>query len=463
MAYIMSALAVALGCYYFYSIQKHSGRIVQLIYFELIYNLMIKFLIGNIGLLSSLNYLSDVICVWIVIEHIYQKRRRRIKAPRSLTICVAALFLVSVASFVFNMYSPLLYLWGFRNNFRFLIFAVMCAVHLDKADIKTIMQILQGFFILNIFIVTYQAFFTTYSERAVGDFISGLYSNGRERGGNAALNWMMCIVCTYAIVEYLRKKKTLLNLALYLFGSVYMAAMAEIKLFFLQIVIISVVAVAISKKSLKVIGFSALGAISIVLGIQMLYYFFPEFAAFFQIEQILSYVTRETGYGSAGHRAGIDRLTALPFILSHYLVTPLQRILGFGLGNADYSSNFSFLTSRFYAENSWSNYVFFSFSFMLIEQGFAGVAMYVMIFVNSFREALTCKNESAEGESIKTLVMLTSIIAITMFFSNASLRTESSGYLVHCINIFPFLLKKDSKDEELERTKIDRLRVKISW
>ena len=120
---------------------------------------------------------------------------------------------------------------------------------LKERDIPEIMNILFGFFLLNIVVVTYQAFFTSYSERAIGDFISGLYSNGMERGGNAFLNWLMCIVCTYYIVRYLNKETSVVNMLIAVAGSMNMSTVAEIKIFYIQIVFIGVVSLLMWRQS----------------------------------------------------------------------------------------------------------------------------------------------------------------------------------------------------------------------
>lgn len=146
MKYIVALIALILSIYYLYQVRRKSTRTVWLIYFELIYNLIIKFMIGNLGLPSILNYVTDAVLAWILLEYFMQKDARKLTIPKSLKVSFMILFLVSLVSYVLNLYSPLLYIWGFRNNFRFLLFALMCAVYLDKSDIKTIFDIIYGFF-----------------------------------------------------------------------------------------------------------------------------------------------------------------------------------------------------------------------------------------------------------------------------------------------------------------------------
>ena len=158
---------------------------------------------------------------------------------------------------------------------------------------------------------------------------------------------------------------------------------------------------------------------------------------------MLDYVTRDTGYGSGGRetKVGIDRLTAIPFVLNNFLVDPIDKIFGIGLGNADYSS-FSFLTSSFYENNSWSGYQFFYSSFITIEMGLTGLMCYLIVIFNYIKTAVKLKAKTIEDKSIKQFVIIISMISILMLFSNQTMKIEASAYLVHCILVLPYILMK---------------------
>ena len=446
MKYMISLMAVILAIYYYRLVSKYNGRVVKLIYFELIYNLIIKFLIGNIGLPSTLNYVADFVLIWIIAEFLYGKRKYNYYIPKSLVLCGTFLWVASIVSYIGNLYSPLLYLWGVRNNFRFILFAMMCAVYLRERDIQMVLRILTGFFYLNIIVVTYQYFFVSYSQSAIGDFISGLFSNGMERGGNASLDWLMCIVCTYAIVGYLNKTGSLMNVIITIVGSVYMAALGEIKLFYIQLVIIGILAITICKKSFKVLGFVIAGSVGLYIGIQFLYFAFPKFADFFTYETLISYVTKSEGYSSRGHSMGIDRLTIFSYVFSQFLQTLPQRLCGIGLGNADFSS-FSILTSSFYKNYSWSGYTFFSSSFVLIEMGIMGLIAYLVYFANyiwhSFKAYIQSHKLNNIEKNVYCATIILGLICFLMIFSNQTLKMETSAYMVNAMLAMSFVVSKD--------------------
>ncbi len=441
MNYIISLLAFVQAFYYLNRISKKTTWVVTLIYFEVIYNLIIKFLIGNTPLPSMFNYLSDVVLIIILMAFFRQSFGKVTGIPRTMLLCGSVLLVVSLVSYAINLYSPLQYLWGFRNNFRFILFAIMCAVYLQKQDIDTIMDILYGFFLTNILVVSYQFFFLPHTRVSFGDFISGLFSNGSVRGGNGSLNWLMCIVCTYQTVKFLNEGKNTKRLMLCWAGALYMAALAEIKLLFIQLVIICALAVVICKKSWRSLVFTLAAILSILLGIQLLYIAFPEFDQFFRWETMLSYVTHQEGYAGKGSAAGLDRLTAIPYVLKNFLPNWSEKLFGIGLGNADYSS-YSFLVSSFYRANSWTGYIFFSSSFITVELGIIGFAVYLMWFLNDIRKAVTVSVQTDQEKSAKDMAAIIGLIAIMTIFSNQTMKLEASAYMVNCVLTFPFILAK---------------------
>lgn len=452
MQYIFSLAALALGAYYFRMVSKRSTRIVSLIYFVLIFNMFNRYIMGTFHLPLAVGYVSDVVLVWILLEHFYKKKNNIISVPRSLLFFFVILISISIISFVVNGYSALLYIWGFRNTFRFIIFGMMCAVYLRMRDLKTIINILYGFFLLNILVVTHQAFFMTYTEGAEGDFISGLFTIASTRGGNAGLNWLTCILCAYAIIGFLYKKEKLSFLIVCLVGSIYMSTVGEIKVFYLQLVLIGVLAICICKKSIKAVSVCVVGAVLLVLGARVLYRLFPNFENFFEINNLIDYASRDTGYGSSryniavGEKMGMDRLTALPIALNSFLPSIPQKIVGIGLGNADYSS-FSFLTSSFYKAHNTLGYQYFTSAFIVIEMGLLGLISYIIMILNTVKEAITIRKNDISVIMFKNTAIIVSVLAAVMCFVNLSTKFENSAYLIFSLLAIPFIIKKTDVNE----------------
>ncbi len=459
MQYVVVLITLVLASFYIYRINREVKGKKRWIYYEIIYNCFIKFFIGFLGLPSFLNYISDFILIILFLLEITSKRsnKKRIQRNKEFQIFVLLIcfyFIVSIFSFISNQYSILQYLWGFRNNFRFLIFAILCCRIIKKKDLETIFDILFGFFGVNIIAVTYEFFFSGIRART-GDAISGLYSSGiGQGGGNGHLNWLLCIVCVYAIAKYLSKEKRAWYLFYVVAGSVYMASLSELKVFFLELAVIIIGCIGLSKKSIKIGLIGIGGVLSIILGINVIYRYFPQFADFFKMDTLIAYLGKDAGYQGVGT---INRLNAISYVFSRFLHSPLERILGIGLGNADFSS-FSFLQSSFYNNYSWTLYQFFYAPFVLIETGILGLISFMAIFIKYVSSAIRMKPNSKESSSYRVIAIMISIMSIAMIFYNQSLKMETSGYLVHALLVIPFVVLNDNTEDYKSYV---RIKVKI--
>ena len=449
MNYLISLLVGLQACFYLSRISKTRGKnnwIVTMIYFEIIDNLIIKFIVGNTVLPSMFNYVSDVVMLAMLIGALRRSGGRVAGIPRSMLAIAGGLWLISLISYALNLYSPLLYLWGLRNNFRFLVFAMLCARYLERKDIDLIFEILFGFFLTNVAVVTWQFLILDRNRMSFGDFISGLYNNGAERGGNEALAWLISIVCIWQTVKFLNEGGNGLRLMIVWAGALYMAAVAEIKLVVVILVFSCVLALMLCRKSGRSAALVIFSVLTVFLGVQLMYVIFPQFKDFFTIEQMLSYVTKEEGYSAA--TGGIDRLTAIPYVFTNYLTQWPQKLFGIGLGNADYSS-FSFLTSAFYRQHSWTGYSYFSSAFLTVELGVVGLIGFIIWYGNFARQALVARVRNIQEKTIRDTVLILSLIAIIMIFSNQSLKLEASAYMVMCVLSFPFVLARTEETSRL--------------
>lgn len=426
--------------YFLIEIAPRRRGAAKWIYVEIIYNLFVKFLIGYSGIPSAATYVSDLILAVILFYFVSNYRKKLAFIPRNLKILVFLFFSMTVCSYFLNFYSPLLYLWGIRNNLRFLIFAVMCVIYLEPEDVVTILDILYAYFLLNIIAVTYEYFFLGLTGTTRGDFISGLYSTGVERGGNEALNCLLCIVSAYGIVMYLLKKNRLIKLGISIMGSIYIASLSELKIYFIELVIIAIIATFISKKSFKSVLFLLLGIGSLSVGIRMLYFYFPQFDGFFTRDTLISYVSNTNGYL---RNDGLNRLTAFTYIFENFLKTKIEILFGIGLGNADYSS-FSILTSPFYIRNGWTCYQWFYGPFLLIETGIIGLTIFVSYILTSIRQSYKLLQKNMDI-SLQTISFILGFICLIVLFYNQSLKMESAGYMMHFVLMIPFILSKQTE------------------
>lgn len=424
--------------------EKRGGS--RWIYIEIVYNCFIKFIMGFMKLPSILNYVTDLILIIIIIYYFLRKKSNQCrKTPRFLIMLFFTYVLITFISYILNVYSPLLYLWGFRNNMRFIIFSIMCSTFLNKNDIYKIFNILFVFFLLNIIATTYEFFFSGFFFRT-GDIISGLYSEGTIGGGNGSLNLFLCVICVFYITRYLNKEIKLNYLMICVGGSLYMAALSELKVFFVEIVFISLFSVMLSKKSFKLILFLILGILGLIIAINLLYAYFPQFLGFFDIDQLSVSLFSKAEYGGVG---SLSRTNASIYIYDNFLVSLPEKLFGIGFGNADYSS-FSFLTSNFYKIHSQIAYQWFYAPFILLETGIVGLSVYILILINYAKDSIKLYGDDSD-KTLRIVSLILSGIAIFMLFYNQSLKTESSSYLMFfCLSI-PYIIKNPNKNISINR------------
>lgn len=450
MTYVLAGISLIGSFYIIGRVFRHNVGVVRWILVEVVYNCFIKYMIGYLGVPSLFNYGSDLILLIIVYLYLYHNQKVREKSgryriPASVCLTVALFFFVCLVSWLLNAYSPALFAWGFRNNFRFFIFLIICAATLRKEDIYVVVDILYVYLLMNAVIVTYQSM-TMSSDfgSAYGDYVSGLFSNGVDsRGGNASLDWLMCIVSAAAIARYLNKEKGVAYAFVAVACCLYIAALNETKLYFVQIVVIVLLSLMLARKSFKTILVATVVIAGLFAAIQMFYVFFPKFDGFFTLDSMLDYASDDSGYTRGG---AINRFNSIPYVLNNFLDGPLEMAFGIGLGNADYSSNFSFLTSIFYSRYSWTAYQWFSVPMLVVETGIIGLVCYFLIIFDSVRVALCERKRSRDSGTLLQIALITCVIAVMMAICNQSLRMETMGYAAWLFISVPHVVRRSAAD-----------------
>ena len=148
--------------------------------------------------------------------------------------------------------SPLLYLWGLRNIFRYYILVWACSIFLDLTDIPRMLSYFKMAFVINLVLCTIE-----YAMGYRGDNIGGMF--GTASGCNGYLNLFLIIIVAISMIEYLNKVRSIGELVFILLGSFYMMAIAELKVFVFELLAILILAILHSKYSARDIVLVALG------------------------------------------------------------------------------------------------------------------------------------------------------------------------------------------------------------
>lgn len=399
-----------------------------------------SFLIDLLHLPSFIKYTVDA--ALIVLLFLAYLNKRIVLDPLVLDLMrvVLVFFAITIIGLFLEYQSIVYYLWGLRNNFRYFIFFAMCTMVLKQEDADFGMRLMDGLFYINVVVTLYQVLVLKVHQDRVG----GIF--GTSRGCNGFTNIYLMIIVTWYMLRYMCNKVSLLQMALQCGLSLGIAAVAELKMFFIEFVLITALAALMTKFSFRKFGVIILAVAGLVMGLQIMQILFPHFGNWFTLDSIVEYSSSETGYTNAND---VNRLSAIPIAWNRFLDTWPRKLFGLGLGNCDYSSNFDFLTSPFYRNYGQLNYLWFSSSFLILETGLVGLLVYVFFFFRMYRAAKIVEKNEPEKSIYCMMARIMSLMALVLFMYNSSLRMECA-YMFFFVLALPFLPKSSTGGDREE-------------
>ena len=410
-------------------------KLKYLIYVQIIYNCFVKFLIIDMNLPSMLNYVTDVITLMLLLG-IYTNKGNKIPIIKVVPLLIAeGLFLLNFISFLIDFSSPILFIWGVRNVYRFFVFFYCCIYLLDIDDIYKIFEILEKVLIVNLILCLFEYFVNGVDF----DFLGGLFGNGVE-GGNGPLNALMIVVSIYVLIGFINKRKKLLDVVFIIGFSLIIAAIAELKMFFFEIILVVVLITIFIKRNVKllfcVVTMFIIGSVAMSIYEEM----YPTKSSFLSFDFIEEYASNTT-YGGA---TDINRLSAIQIIDERIFNDNIkQRYIGVGLGNAE-MSNYPILTSDFYEiYGKRIKYNWFSHAFAFVDGGYIGLSLYCLIFISIFIKNIK-KNKEIQDNMIQVSLLCSAISMIFLVY-NQTLRVESMGYCLFFIMSIPYIYDRKYK------------------
>ncbi len=391
-------------------------------------------LIELLGLPGLLKYVLDV--AWVVLLLFMLRFQKRIAAGQAKRLLVwTAVFLVyTFCGYLLQFQSPLYYLWGVRNNFRFYVAFAAFAVFLSPRDAKGYLTLFDKLFWVNVAVSMVQFFFLG----KYGDYLGGLF--GTAHGCNGYSFLFFSIVLIKSVIFYLEKKEKLWSCAAKFVATMAIAAMAEMKFFFAVAVAIVVLAVLFTDFSWRKLSILAMGMCAIGVGMVVLSELFPGFGSVLDLQRLWDIATSNKGYTASGD---MNRLTAIPVINERFFDRWELKLVGFGLGNCD-TSSFAFLNTPFFTQYEWLHYTWLSTAFMYLETGWIGMIFFFGFFVLAFF-VIRKLEKSCDGE-VKPYCRIARIMAVVCIINaiyNSALRTEA-GYMAYFVLAIPFALTRQS-------------------
>lgn len=379
-----------------------------------------------LGLPSFVKYIIDICWLGALVSLLFVRRAYIKKDIVPALSIITAFFSIALIVYLFNFQSPFYFLWGIRNNLRFYIAFIAFITFFDVEDINSCLKFMDVFFWINAIVVLFQFFVLGYEQ----DYLGGIF--GVEKGCNAYLIVFFVIISIKAILNYFNDKETAFSCFAKCGVSMIIAVMAELKFFFVIFVIILIVASAITKFSWKKVFIYIVSFFFIMVASILIVEIFGENRAI-DIENIVELIFA-SNYSSA---RDLGRFTAIPTISNRFLIEPLEKLFGFGLGNCD-TSAFAICNTPFYRSYSYLNYNWFSSAFLFLETGFVGLSLYLIFFVVIFILAYKKSKKANSNKSFCQLGIIMSIVCFILTFYNSSLRMET-GYMAYFVLALPFV------------------------
>lgn len=332
---------------------------------------------------------------------------------------VLAFLGLCLAVYLVKYQSGLYFLWGLRNQFRFYGAFFAFALFLTPEDLEDYRRTFDRLFWLDVLVSLVQF----YGFGLKGDRLGGLF--GYRQGCNGYTNLFFALVVTEAVVFCLERKERPACCVVKCIAALYVAALAELKFYFVEFLLILVLVVLLTDFSWRKVGILLVGCAAAVAFAALIDKLFPKFEGWFSLKWLLETAASEKGYASAGD---LNRLTAVSGINRRVFRTWGQRVFGLGLGNCEYSG-WAAMTTPFYRRFSYLHYTWMSVAFVYLETGYLGLAFFFGFFFLVYRR----RGQSGWCRVGKIMAVLCALIAVY----NSSLRTEA-GYLACFALAAPF-------------------------
>ena len=407
-----------------------SWQIWMMIMLMLFSNMLISFF----GFPWSVRYLMDVVWITSIAIIILNYHKIDSKGINNLVYWIVLFLIVTLLVYMVQYQSALYYLWGFRNNFRFYAAFFLFALFLKNQDIENYLRVFDKLFWLNaaISLVQYFAF------GIKGDYLGGIF--GAESGVNGYTNIFFVVVITKSIVYCIEKKETSKVCISKCIAALYVAALAELKFFFVEFAVILIMAIMLTEFTWRKFAIILGGIAGLSVCTALLMELFPVFDGWFSFDRMFATASNDKGYTGTGD---LNRMTAISRINELWLTNVGLRLFGLGLGNCD-TSSFALVNTPFYEQYGHMHYTWMSYSFMYLECGWIGLIFYFGFFALVY--LAIGRIERSADPKMKSCCCVSKILAICctiISIYNGSLRTEA-GYMAYFVLAIPFALNRDS-------------------
>lgn len=415
-----------------------------LIYFQIAFSLLYK-TIEIIGVnAEKLNYVLHLVAICLLFFIIRDKDKKIGKYVKFESAIIWILLSVTfVGIFIMPLcYSDLLsnvalgvYVKGLLNFYRFFIFFFAVIKYLTYDDVEKIFNLLEKLFWLNMILCFFEYFVLGCKQ----DFLGGIF--GISYGGNVGLNILLCFFSALYALRYLNKKVSLVQFMTIEVICILLATMAELKIYYIELVVIMLLAVVLVKPNRNTIKIILASVLILGVGLYALSIIFPrQLAILTNSDKLSKYAGGSYVTGSLGRMTMFQELEGIFF--QDY---PLVRFFGFGIGTFDPTSSSYWAVKYNYLRAGW-----FGNSYVLLNLGYVGlIAMYVF-YINLAKKAFVGRKKYREDKLYMDFVIIMIVIIVVSMWYNSTIISANVAYLLNLVIAIPIIVKKERSNIRLK-------------
>lgn len=382
-----------------------------------------------LGFPNAIKYAMDVVWVSAVLLMVLYWQYVDASRVGGLLLWVLFFLFATFVTYIPRWQSGLYYLWGLRNNFRLYGAFFAWCLFMRQEDAWECLKYLDKLFWLNLVAVLVQYLLLGKTD----DYLGGVF--GTQKGCNGFANLFLCIMVTKSVVFCLHRRENIGNCLMKVVAAMVIAALAELKFFFVEALLILLLAVCFAPLRRRTLLLVLGGAAAVGIGVLVLEWVFPHYTGFFSWNWMWEAATASRGYTSSGD---FNRLNAITRINDRFLRHWWDRIFGLGLGNCE-TSAFAILNTPFFRKYSHLHYSWMSHAFWYLECGWLGLGFYMGLFILLYFKLRHVQRQNSTQmlplcKTARILALLCPVIAVY----NSSLRTEA-GYMMYFMLAIPFM------------------------
>lgn len=375
----------------------------RVIYYALITFFAYELLAKNFGLNQSFCYISEIISIIILIYyHPYKIKICKLELP---FIIMITMYIMSIIGALLHSVNPFNYIFGFRGEYLSMVLLFASAAYLKIQDYHHIFHLFYKFQFLNIFFTLVQWLVYGYTE----DLNNGAFTAG------VAQDIFCGALMTYYFYAYHRGLVPLQKLLFILISCFFIAIIQDERFIFIEAGVILFYFSLANGFTLKKIVTSIIMLAAIIIAFNNLSE--SQAGTLNNINNAIDYAQQSGGWGY-----GLPRIGSSSIIQEKFFESPVEHILGIGLGSA-IDNQFPFLDTSFFNKYRYLNFNWFSFQNLFLQTGWLGIILYVSFFGSLLIYNLRNKYKApAQYRYLYDITITITLICILTIWYNATLR-----------------------------------------